>query len=208
MARLLSCVVAGLLVLGTVMPAAAQANSPLQIAVSGASSQWQPVVRLNGLLGDPALRNALHSGLPLRLHLRVELWRDAIFDRLTDAQETNLVLSYDPLDRSYLFEDGRAPQRVATLAEAESLIGAAMLVPIRPQPGARYYYLALLEVETLSLSDLEELRHWLRGEARDALEGRRAVGRAVEQGLRRAFVRVVGLSARRYEARTPTFAPR
>jgi hypothetical protein len=188
--------------------AEAQPRSPLSISASSAANRWQPVVRIDGLLQDAVLRDALHSGLPLRLHLRVELWRDAIFDQLADAQEALLALSYDPLDRSYLFEAGRTPQRFATLADAEAAIGSIFLLPLGPRGSGRYYYLASLEVETLSLSDLDELRRWLRGDARAAVTGRTPVGRAVERGLRRAFVRVVGLATRRYESRTPSFVVR
>ncbi|HEU0051954.1 MAG TPA: hypothetical protein VFQ39_02210, partial [Longimicrobium sp.] len=79
---------------------------------------------------------------------------------------------------------------------------------MRPERAGRYYYLARLEVETLSLSDLEELRRWLRGEARPAVAGEKPVGRAVERGLKRFFVRLLGLPARRYEARTHVFNAR
>ena len=74
--------------------------------------------------------------------------------------------------------------------------------------GGRFYYLVTLNVETLSASDLEELRHWLRGQARPAVAGKQPVGRAVETGVRRFFVRLLGLPTRRYEARTPIFAVR
>lgn len=196
------------LLLGPPAPAAAQGRTQLSVSVAGPREGWQPVVRMEGLLRDAALRDALHSGLPLRLHLRVELWRDALVDRLVEVQSTEMALSYDPLERSYLFETARAPQRFASLADAESAIGTLLAVPLRPAGRGRYYYLALLEVETLSLSDLEELRRWLRGDARQALAGRSSVGRALERGVRRALVRVVGLSARRYEARTPSFLVR
>jgi hypothetical protein len=79
---------------------------------------------------------------------------------------------------------------------------------LRPNARSRsYYYLATLEIETLSLSDLQELQHWLRGEAQPAIQGRRPVGRAVGRGVQRALVRMVGLPSRRYEARSPTFTP-
>jgi hypothetical protein len=58
-------------------------------------------------------------------------------------------------------------------------------------------------VETLSLDELDELRRWLRGEARPAEAGRPP--RGVERGVRRIFVRLLGLPSRRYEARTAIF---
>jgi hypothetical protein len=37
------------------------------------------------------------------------------------------------------------------------------------------------------------------------VQGRTSPGRAVERGLRRVFVRLIGLPTRRWEARTPSF---
>lgn len=185
-------------------PAPAQAPPPLSIVASGAA-EWRPLVRVHGLLGDRALREALGSGLPLRFHFRVELWEDAFFDRLVQAQQLSMMVLQDPLDRSYTLVGERNEQRFATPAEVESAIQEMVFFTLRPRGRGRFYYLATLEVETLSLSDLEELRRWLRGEAGPAVQGRRPVGRAVERGLRRTVVRLMGLPTRRYEARTATF---
>lgn len=188
--------------------AAAQASTPLSLSVGGEALDWRPVVRVNDLLADHTLADALHSGLPLRVHLRVELWEKGFIDRLAGAQDAFFALLYDPLDQSYTLETGGARQRFGRRVDAEAALNTTLAAPLRPQGGKRYYYLATLEVETLSLSDLQELQRWLRGEARPAVEGRAPVGRAVERGLRRALVRVVGLPARRYEARTPDFRVR
>lgn len=186
----------------------AQAPPSLTIRAGDAAAEWRPLVRIHGLLQDRALRDALASGLPLRFHLRVELWEDALFDRLVEVQELSLMLVQDPLDRSYLLTSARDQRRFAALPEVENAIQAAALLPMRPRRSGRFYYLATLEVETLSLSDLEELRRWLRGEAAPAVQGRRPVGRAVERGLRRTVVRLLGLPTRRLEARTVTFVVR
>lgn len=188
--------------------AAAQAGSPLSLSAGGAALEWRPVVRVHGLLADQVLADALHSGLPLRVHLRVELWEKGFINRLAGAEDAFLALLFDPLDESYTLETGSAQQRFARRADAEAALNTTLTAPLRPRGGKRYYYLATLEVETLSLSDLQELQRWLRGEARPAVEGRAPVGRAVERGLRRALVRVVGLPTRRYEARTPDFRVR
>lgn len=195
------------LLLALRVPAAAQAGAPLSLSVGGAALEWRPVVRVHDLLADHGLVDALHSGLPLRVHLRVELWENGFINRLAGAQDAFLALVYDPLDESYTLDTGDARQRFSLRTEAEAALNTTLTVPLRPRSGKRYYYLATLEVETLSLSDLQELQRWLRGEARPAVEGRAPVGRAVERGLRRALVRVVGLPARRYEARTPVFSP-
>lgn len=189
-------------------PARAQGERPLSVAAGGAAAGWRPVVRAQGLLADPGLRDALDSGLPLRIRFRVELWEKAVFDRLVGTHRAALAVLQDPLDGAYTLDNGRAEQRFRSLAEVEAAVEGAFAATLHPTRRGRFYYIAVLEIETLSLSDLEELQRWLRGEARPAVQGRRSVGRAVESGLRRAVVRVMGLPTRKYEARSATFAPR
>ena len=186
----------------------ARVQRPLSVGVAGAEAGWRPVLRMQGVLADPPLREALDSNLPLRFSFRVELWRKGTFDRLESAQEAGVALVRDPLGEGYVVENGRTERRVRTLAQAEAAIPAAWTSTLRPRGEGRYYYLVTLDVETLSLSDLEELRRWLRGEARPAVEGRAPVSRAVSRGVRRAVVRLLGLPTRHYEVRTPFFSPR
>jgi hypothetical protein len=189
-------------------PARAQGERPLTVASAGAAAGWRPAVRAQGLLADRGLRDALASGLPLRIRFRVELWEKSVFDRLQGTHRAALAVLQDPLDGAYTLDDGRAEQRFRSPAAVEAAVEAAFAAPLHPTRRGRFYYIAVLEIETLSLSDLEELQRWLRGEARPAVEGRRSVGRAVESGLRRAVVRVMGLPTRKYEARSATFSPR
>jgi hypothetical protein len=62
-----------------------------------------------------------------------------------------------------------------------------------------------MEIETLSLSDLEELERWLQGELQPAVSGKRSVPGAVGQGAKRIMIRMLGLPTRRLEAKTEKF---
>lgn len=191
------------------LPAAAQPRGPLGVAPAGAQGEWRARVSVEGLLDDPGLYEALRGGLPLRLELHAELWRKAEpFDRLEGVHRVSRALLRAPLGEGYLLDDGRVQRRHATLASAEGALRAAFQPPLRPDAPGRYYYLVRLRVETLSSSDLEELQRWLRGEAGPAVAGDQPVGRALERGVRRLFVRMLRLPARRYEARTPIFRVR
>lgn len=190
------------------MPLHARVQRPLSVAVTGAANGWRPVVRMNGVLRDRALRDALASGLPLRFRFRTELWQKGTFDRLVAAEEASVALVRDPLGEGFSLETGRSERSFETLSEVEAAIPGSWNSTVRPTRQGRYYYLVTLDIETLSLSDLEELRRWLRGEARPAVEGRAPVSRAVERGVRRAVVRLLGLPTRHYEERTPAFSPR
>ncbi|HEX8392308.1 MAG TPA: hypothetical protein VF665_08145 [Longimicrobium sp.] len=198
-----------LLCLSLAPPAAAQARRPLAVRATGAEQQWRAVVLTPGVLRDRGLREALDSGLPLRFRLRAELWRkNEPFDQLAGAQEISRAVLRAPLGAGYVVEDGRVQRRYASLAAAEAGLQAAFAPGLRPAVQGQYYYIVRLEVETLSLSDLDELRRWLRGEAGPAVSGEQPVGRAVERGLRRVVVRLLGLPTRRYEDRTGVFGVR
>jgi hypothetical protein len=201
-------VIAGVALLLTLLVGAAAAQSPpLSITVGSAAAEWRPFLRTGGMLvNDRALREALESGLPLRFRIRVELWEKALLDRLVDTEEAQLAVVQDPLDRTFIVTNGRSNSTYATLPDAERALPRGLPGAMRPPArGGRFYYLASMEVETLSLSDLEELQRWLRGEAQPAVQGRTPVGRAVGRGVQRAFVRMIGLPTRRYEVRSPTF---
>ena len=189
-------------------PAAAQ-DRPLTLTAGAAAEQWRPVVRMRGVLRDPALSDALRSGLPLRFHFRVELWRrGGSVDRLIEARENGRAMLRAPLDEGYVLEDGRTQRPYRTLPDCEAALERAFQPPMRPPGRGRYYYIGVMDVETLSLNDLDELRRWLRGEARPAVAGSKPVGQAVETGLRRFFVRLLGIPTRRYEVRTEVFEAR
>lgn len=192
-----------LLLTGGATPLHARVQRPLTVQVTGAANGWRPVVRMNGVLRDRALRDALASGLPLRFRFRMELWQKGTFDRLLGAEETSLALVRDPLGEGFSLETGRSERRFDSLRDVEAAIPTAWATTLRPPGSGRFYYLVTLDIETLSLSDLEELRRWLRGEARSAVEGRAPVSQAVGRGVRRAVVRLLGLPTRHYEVRAP-----
>lgn len=183
-------------------------SAPLRVVVDVASDSRRPVVTLGPLLDDPGLREAVASGLPLRLRVRTELWKKGFFDRLASSRELNIAVLQDPLDQSFVIEDGARERRVADAAAAHAALQSKMNFQIQPAARGRFYYLSTLEIETLSLSDLEELRRWLRGEVQPAVAGRQSPGRAVGRGLQRLLVRTLALPTRRYEARSATFVMR
>ena len=74
-----------------------------------------------------------------------------------------------------------------------------------PARRGRYYYSVGLDVETLSMSDLDEVERWLRGELRPAVRGQRNPGTALTRGLRTLFVRLLGGEKRRYDVQSRTF---
>ncbi|HSM03023.1 MAG TPA: hypothetical protein VK858_00285 [Longimicrobiales bacterium] len=163
-------------------------------------------LELTPLLDDGGLRRALHSGLPIRVEVSVELWRDGFFDQQVDGGTWRASIIHDAVTESYEFQVvGEEPLSLPSMARVAEALQAGFRSTVRPQGEGRYYYLAEVEMQTLSLSDLEELRRWLQGDLGPAVQGERSPESAVGRGLRRVMVRALGLPARRERLRTSTF---
>jgi hypothetical protein len=197
---------ASLLVLLLAAPSlGAQAGVPpleLQVQESDGSVR----VILGEFLDRPGVQQSLESGLPVRVGIVVELWRDRFVDALEGRHVWRATILADPLSDRYRVETGDgAAAELVSLAGTRAFLQTQLRVPLAPDREGRFYYLARLEVETLSLSDLEELRRWLQGDLGAAVEGREEVGGAVGRGLRRLLVRALGLPVQRYQTRSATF---
>ncbi|TVP79227.1 MAG: hypothetical protein EA352_00905 [Gemmatimonadales bacterium] len=177
---------------------------PIELVLAGDD---RVEARLGPILESGGVARSLESGLPVRIRLVVELWRDRFLDSQEDRFEWRASVRQDPLSDRFIVETGDGlEQDVFSAAAARTALQNSLEIPLAPSQSGNHYYLARLEVETLSLSDLEELRRWLQGDLGPAVEGGTEVGGAVGRGLRRLLVRVLGLPVQRYEARTRSFS--
>jgi hypothetical protein len=200
-------------------PAAAQAPDRVRLEIrlapdSAPNGGRNPVLRSDNLLGDDRWLNTLRSGLPVRLHYRVEIWRsrEGWFDRFERQTEWDVVLRHEPLLDQYtlLTVTGSRVQerRYATLDALNAALGFAYQVNVRPAQRGEYYYAASLEVSTLSDSDLDELERFLEGDLGGVAQGREGIGDALGRGATRLLLRLAGLPRLRLEGRTETFRVR
>lgn len=198
------------------VPASAQRAPTIQVSAppQQSSSVDGPVIASSGLLNDPAMRDLLANGFPARLHYRLERWAvGRWFDDIKAAAEWDVILKFDVLGKRYqIFRV--VNDKPSSLGEFDRLEEAALAAesPYRvtinlPKKGQRSYYNLLLDVETLSLTDLDEVERWLRGELKPAVRGKKNPGTAVTRGLRTLVVRLLGGEKRHYEARSGTFKP-
>lgn len=190
---------------GTVRLTVRLASDPLP------SGSRAPVVRSENLLDDGRWLAALRSGLPVRLHYTVGVWRSrgGWFDAFERQAEWDVVLHHEPLLDQYTvltLVSGRARERrYATIDALSAALAFAYKVSVQPAQTGSYYYTASLEISTLSDSDLDELQRFLEGDLDDVAQGKEGVGDALGRGATRFLLRLAGLPSLRLEVRSPTF---
>jgi hypothetical protein len=192
----------------------AQADARLEVqlparAVGGADG---PSFSPRAVLASRDLRDLLRGGFPARLHFRCELWRNERLNNQRErAVEWDMLVRYDQLNQKYevyRIIDDRASRlgRFDTMEAAEAEVEKPFRILAPPmRRGTSYYYDSSLDIEVLSLSDLDEVERWLRGDVRPALSGERNPGTAVTRTVRTFFVRLLGGERRHYQTQTRTF---
>lgn len=207
--------VAALVVAAAGSGAEAQGRGPqLEVSVLAANSPPAGAsVRAERMLNDANTRALLQNGFPTQMRYRLELWRvGGMFDDLEAATTWEVLVRYDPYTKLYSVyrRGGRAAEDIgsmSTLDRVEQELARPFPVPLRPgRPGARYYYSVSVDIETLSVSDLDELNRWLRGELQPAVRGKRAPLSALRRGFGTLLSRVLGGDSRHYVARSGTFS--
>jgi uncharacterized protein DUF4390 len=198
----------------------AQEAQPVRLHVtlspdSSHNGAHAPIVRSENLLnGDSRWLAALRSGLPVRLHYRVEVWRsrEGWFDVFERQAEWDLLLRHEPLLDQYTLLTfvgaARQERRYATLDALGAALAFAYQVNVRPTEEGRYYYAASLQVSTLSDSDLDELERFLAGDLRREARGGENLGDALGRGATRFLLRLAGLPSLRLEAKSDRFVVR
>jgi len=194
--------------------AIAQRIAPrLEVSITS-NSPTTALVSASGMLRDPELLELLRNGFPAVLRFRLELWREGgFFDDIESAVQWNAYVRYDPYSQQYQAgrRQGSALEEdfggFSTIEAVEArLLERPFEVPLRPRrAGSRYYYNVILDVESLSVSDLDELQRWLRGELKPAVRGKRSPLAALREGFGTLLSRVLGGETRHFESRSGTF---
>ena len=197
-------------------PLAAQGTDGVTISVSlvpdaSRKDGQLPEARVTGLLEDDRWTSALLSGLPLRLHYRLELWRSrsSWFDAAVRSIDWDVVVRREPLLDQYTVTTvllGRTrQQRYPDLAALGRALGVAYRIAVRATEKGNYYYVATLSVSTLSDADLDEMDRVMRGETGAATDDGGNVGDAMGRAARRMLLRVAGLPIMRVEGKSDLF---
>jgi hypothetical protein len=195
-------------------PVAAQGGPELEVTPLAANSPPAGAsVRGANLLAGGKLQELMRSGFPAAMSFRLELWRvGGVFNELESQERWNVLVRYDPYTQRYhaVRRQGTALQEdfgaFSSFAAVEAVLSQPFAIVLPPRrAGTRYYYNVVVDIEALSVSDLDELDRWLRGELRPAVRGKRAPLSALRRGLGTLLSRVLGGETRHYEARSGTF---
>lgn len=186
-------------------PLSAQRRPVLEVAPPTAAGAGALVTATN-LFAEQSMRDLVRSGFPASLHFRLELWRaSGLFDDLEGRGDWEVIVQYDPSAQRYHVvrrQGGRIDDlgSFATLATAQVVIERPTRTSLVPErAGAKYYYTLALDIEALSVSDMDQLERWLRG-----VRGGTAAS-AVGTGMRTLMLRLLGGEKRNYSAKSPTF---
>ena len=193
---------------------AQKAQLTIVMPEAAALAEEPPSVRSAFLVTDGAMLDLVRNGFPAHLHYKLERWSTGgFFDDVAATSEWDVIVRYDALAK--VFQVFRVTGKRTTflgsfpeIAEAEAALDAPFPAPIQPpKRGRKSYYNLVLEIETLSLTELDEVERWLRGELKPAVRGKKNPGTAVGRGVRTVIVRLLGGEKRRYEVRSGTFRP-
>jgi hypothetical protein len=210
-----------LLLLLVATPATAQRSEDVRLEVtlapdsaarsSGPIPTQAPILRVRNLLADERWTPLLQSGFPLRLHFRVELWRerDVWFDDFRRQVEWDVIVRREPLLDQYtvatLTPATTNERRYASLEALGRALGYAYRIAIAPTDRGTFYYAGSVAIATLADSDLDELERFLEGDLSSAARGGERFGDVVGRGARRILLRLAGVPSMRLEARSVRF---
>jgi hypothetical protein len=205
---------AGLLWIGAAVPLLAQRDPPHAEITLPASTEMQegPSVTTANLLVDARTRELLRNGLPTRIHYRLELWKKGglfgLFYDLAGKSEWDVLVQYDPMAKLFNVYRRMGTQLQETFVGTETVTAAEaefehpFRVPLVPTKSGRYYYNLVVEVQTVSESDLDALRQWFRGA--DAPGKANPIG-TIQSGVGTVVSRLLG-SKDTYAAQSATFS--
>lgn len=191
-------------------------SAHVDIVLPGATelATQPPAVRTVGVLTAGRTSELIRNGFPARLHYKMERWAAGTFVNDVKATgEWEFIAQYDPLAKTYKLIRATPQNAVVVgeytdLSDADAKLAEPYSAPISsPKRGEKSYYVLSLNVEAMSLGDLDEVQRWLRGELRPAVQGHRNPGTAVSTGVRTLFVRILGGERIVYQATTGVFRP-
>ena len=173
-----------------------------------AAAAYRPVLSVGPVLRGREIEHAARSGLPVRVRMKVELWKDRFLDQLVDSTSWMVVIAFEPIGEQFFVRShpgAGGARRYPSFVDARRMVESDYPLKLQPRERGRYYYTATVQIERLSISDLEELERWLQGELQPAVRGQRSLPNALGQGAKRLMLRLLDMPTRRYDTRSGRF---
>lgn len=198
-------------------PVRAQGNATVHLTLTlradSTGRTQQPVLTTEDLLADPRVAGMLASGFPLRLHYRLQVWRSrSLLDAQVRQTEWDVVIRHEPLlDQYQMAEVFRLTTRTSRFAGRDALargIGTPREIRVAPTDAGEFYYIAAVDVSTLTNSDLKELERFLSGDVGPAATGSEPIGGAISNAIKHFLVSAAAAPSIRTEARSERFTVR
>jgi hypothetical protein len=171
--------------------------------------QEGPTIATANLLADANTRELLRNGFATRIHFRLELWRKSgWFNDRAGRSEWDILVQQDPTTHLYSAvrrQDNEVTESFAeasTVTSAEAQFDRPFRTSLHPTRSGRYYYNLIVDVQTLTETDLDALQQWLRG---PTAPGKSNPLTAFRSGIGRLFSRILGGGKRHYEGRSAVF---
>jgi len=182
----------------------------LDVAVNPAVAlQEGPTITTANLLADPNTRELLRNGFATRLHFRLELWRQGgWFGDRSGFAEWDILVQEDPTTHLYSAVRRQGNEvtesfgESATVTSAEAQFDRPFRTSLHPTRPGRYYYNLIVEVQTLTETDLDALQQWLRGPTAPQKSNPFT---AIRSGIGRLFSRMLGGGKQLYQGRSGVF---
>jgi hypothetical protein len=167
-----------------------------------------PSVVVANLLAGSKTRELLRSGFTTGIHFRLELWSEGHFvNDLSGRSDWDVFVFYDPTAKLYnvVRRMGNTHENFGgfeTITSAEMQFDGPFHVPLHPSRSGRYYYNLVVDVQSLSESDLDASLQWLRGST-GPVKGNPIT--ALRSGLGTFLSRVLGGGKQEYQQQSGRF---
>jgi hypothetical protein len=188
---------------------AQRADVKLDVAVPQNSSVQEGAnVTVANLLANSKTRELLRNGFTTGIHFRLELWREGRYvNDLSGRTDWDVFVVYDPTAKLYnvVRRMGNVHENFGgfeTITSAEAQFDGPFRVPLHATRSGRYYYNLVVDVLSLSESDLDASLQWLRGSS-GPVKGNPIT--ALRSGLGTFLSRVLGGGKQEYQHQSGRF---
>lgn len=157
----------------------------------------------------------LRKGMTAAMEYQIQLWeqRSGWADRLVCEKYTRIKLAYDPWLKQYqLFSGSGDPRQMNedSLRASCSELQNMQLVPRGgTRAGSRYYIAARVIVHPMSVENVDEIRRWLSGEAREldprSISLKNRPGHKATNWAVRLFLNITGFGDKVYSGKSEQF---